>query len=158
MSNSVRWSPEMYSAHKRRQELAQRAATKAAEPQDAPTTFMVKLPWPPNVNHSHELNADGSRRLSTEARAFRENASAIARFEFAQAGYKTLRGRCEVKIDFMPPDARKRDIDGPIKQLLDALQAAEVFADDSQVKQLQVTMFDCAFAGEGAAQVVVRTL
>lgn len=44
----------------------------------------------------------------------------------------------EVWISLWVPDRRRRDIDGPIKALLDGLTGAEVWADDQQVWALHV--------------------
>jgi Holliday junction resolvase RusA-like endonuclease len=157
MSNGVRWSPEVYAAHQRKQALDRRKGDPKERPKnDAPTVFRVILPYPPSVNHSHELNADGSRRLSAEARAFRENASAIAAMEFKAQEYETLHGPVSVVIDLIPPDARRRDVDNPLKQILDALQAAQVFADDNQVRRLEATMLDPMIPGEGRCSITVR--
>lgn len=46
--------------------------------------------------------------------------------------------RVEVWICLWVPDRRRRDIDGPIKALLDGLTGAEVWADDQQVWSLHV--------------------
>lgn len=156
MSGGPRWDQAVVTAYQRKRELERHKG--APVPRDVYTHWSCKLPFPPAVNHSHELNANGSRRLSDEARAFRENAVAIARMSFQQAGYQTLHGKVSVGATFAPPDARKRDIDGPLKQLLDALQEAAIFADDAQVKHLEATLMDPMFPGEGSVMVVVRTM
>jgi Holliday junction resolvase RusA-like endonuclease len=48
--------------------------------------------------------------------------------------------RIEVVIDWRPPDRRVRDIDNPIKPLLDALEASSlVYKNDNQIDSLQIT-------------------
>lgn len=153
--SGVRWSPEYYAAKLRQDET--RAGKKAATT-DAQTIFRVKLPFPPTLNHAYELNADGSRRLSLEARAFRENAVAIARMEFEAAGHAMLVGKVSVAMTFMPPNARCGDVDNREKAVLDALQEAGIFANDRQVRHLEATMLDPMLPGEGSTQVIVRTL
>jgi crossover junction endodeoxyribonuclease RusA len=144
--------------HAMQQRIRGAQQAKAAPAKDEPLQFVVKLPWAPAVNHSHELNANGSRRLSDAAQAFREQASSLAREYFRAHGHKTLTGDVRVSLLLVPPDKRKRDIDGPIKQILDALQAAEIFRDDCQVKQLEVTMLDCMFPGQGSTVATIKTL
>lgn len=51
---------------------------------------------------------------------------------------KPLAGRLMVSVILYPPDKRRRDIDNPIKILLDSLQRACVFEDDSQIDRLLV--------------------
>ena len=46
---------------------------------------------------------------------------------------KKLDGRLKIVINCYPPDNRKRDIDNLLKSLLDALQSAGVYVDDSQI-------------------------
>lgn len=53
-----------------------------------------------------------------------------------QVAYGTQ--RVEVWLSLYVPDLRVRDVDGPIKAILDGLTAAEVWADDSQVWALHV--------------------
>ena len=46
--------------------------------------------------------------------------------------------RLEMRIIWHPPDRRTRDIDNPIKPLLDALTQAGLFKDDSQIRKLHI--------------------
>lgn len=47
-----------------------------------------------------------------------------------------------IKINLNPPDSRRRDIDNCAKLILDSLQAARVYENDCQIKQLVMTMYD----------------
>lgn len=47
-------------------------------------------------------------------------------------------GPVQINIILSPPDKRRRDIDNPIKQILDALQDANVLEDDNQVNILTI--------------------
>ena len=49
-----------------------------------------------------------------------------------------ISGDVRVFIDLWPPDKRKRDIDNVIKPLFDALTAARVWNDDSQIVEMTV--------------------
>ena len=46
--------------------------------------------------------------------------------------------RLSVLINAYPPDRRKRDLDNILKSLLDALQHARVYPDDSQIDRLTI--------------------
>ena len=46
--------------------------------------------------------------------------------------------RLRVEIEAFPPDKRRRDLDNIFKVLLDSLQHAEVYVDDSQIDYLCV--------------------
>jgi crossover junction endodeoxyribonuclease RusA len=43
-----------------------------------------------------------------------------------------------IVINVYPPDARKRDLDNLLKCLLDSLQTAKVYEDDSQIDYLLI--------------------
>lgn len=66
-----------------------------------------------------------------------------------------LRDACEdkrlaVTINVYPPDKRKRDLDNILKGLIDALQYARVFQDDSQIDMLTVIRRDVVKNGSVA--------
>lgn len=86
------------------------------------------LPFPPSINHYFSYY-QGRPVLSKEARAYRHLVRRIARAK----GVKPLMGALNVHIDIFPPDKRRRDIDNCFKSVLDALQHAGVFWDDSQI-------------------------
>lgn len=58
-----------------------------------------------------------------------------------------------VDVAIYPPDRRERDIDNVFKALLDALQHADVYRKDSQIKHLTADMHDPI---PPAGKVVVR--
>lgn len=103
------------------------------------------LPWPPTANLSHVHRTarvkNGpkagkiytARMLSKESIAYRQ-AVAIA----VRIGHRAppkLDGRLSISVLCCPPESfgrRAFDLDNRFKQLMDALQAAEVFVNDSQ--------------------------
>lgn len=92
----------------------------------------LRLPWPPTTNKIWPM--DGGRpRLSHAAKSYR-----VAVFAAAS---RTNIFECDVRVSLVwyPPDRRRRDIDNPIKSVLDALQHAQVFTDDRQVRELHVS-------------------
>ena len=86
------------------------------------------LPYPPSINHYFSYY-QGRPVLSKDARTYRHQVRRIA----IDAGIKPLMGLIAVRIDIWPPDNRRRDCDNSQKSILDALQHAGVFWDDSQV-------------------------
>ena len=87
------------------------------------------LPYPPSVNHYWRHNK-GKFYISDAGKAFRKSVWAVV---CQSRERKTLIGPLRVSVSFYPPDFRKRDIDNPGKALLDALQHAGVYGDDSQI-------------------------
>jgi len=88
----------------------------------------LSLPFPPSINHYFSYY-QGRPVLSKEARAYRH----LVRRMASAKGVKPLMGPLAVRIEVHPPDNRRRDADNVQKSVLDALQHAGVFWDDSQV-------------------------
>ncbi len=88
-----------------------------------------ELPFPPSVNHYYRHV--GPRVLISRAgREYRSRVVAML------AGTPRHSGALEVRIEFYPPDRRRRDLDNLLKCALDALQHAGVYEDDSQIAKL----------------------
>lgn len=93
-------------------------------------TADLLLPWPPSMNR-YWRNVRGRVLISREGRDYR---AAVAQ---AVAGAATFGAkRIAVSVHASPPDRRRRDLDNLGKACLDALQAAGLYADDSQIDQL----------------------
>jgi crossover junction endodeoxyribonuclease RusA len=97
--------------------------------------MIISLPYPPSINHYYRQYA-GRTLISRAGRAYRKTVVDLVCWENRQ---KTMSGRLQANITLYPPDARRRDIDNVLKALLDALQHAEVYADDSQLYKLNIT-------------------
>ena len=94
----------------------------------------ITLPYPPSVNHY--WGQLGSRKfLGKKGKEFRE-AVIIAVYNAKQRG---LAGRLHMEVYLYPPDKRKRDIDNVLKPLLDAMEHAGCYENDSQIDKLCVT-------------------
>ena len=94
---------------------------------------MINLPWPPSINH-YWRHFRGRMVISREGRTFRENVCAL----LAGGGPRQppAGGRIALAMDAFPPDRRRRDLDNIQKPVLDALQHAGIYLDDSQIDLL----------------------
>jgi crossover junction endodeoxyribonuclease RusA len=112
--------------------------------------FMIEfdLPYPPSVNHYFSYY-QGRPVLSKDARTYRHQ---VRRIVIAK-GIKPLMRPIAIRIDIAPPDDRRRDCDNVQKAVLDALQHAGVFWDDSQVVWLLSIKHDSKAKGEIKVQV-----
>lgn len=88
----------------------------------------LELPYPPSINHAFSV-IRGRPVLTQETRAYRQRVRGLVR----SAGIPTLLGPLAVRLELHPPDDRRRDCDNAQKSLLDALQQAGAFVDDSQI-------------------------
>lgn len=88
----------------------------------------LEIPYPPSINHYFSYY-QGRPVLSKDARSYRHLVRRIA----ITNGIKPLMGSLAVRIEIYPPDDRRRDCDNVQKSILDALQHAGAFWDDSQV-------------------------
>lgn len=113
--------------------------------------LVLDLPYPPSVNHY--WRSVGKRVLiSKEGRQYRENVG----FSLLNAGYRrglSMSGRLAVNIALHPPDRRRRDLDNVLKSLLDAMQHAGVYEDDSQIDRISIER--CGVLAGGLARVEV---
>ena len=92
------------------------------------------LPFPPSVNRIWRT-VQGRIILSAVGRKYRQDvAVAVHQSNVVPFGAN----RIDVLIELYEPDRRRRDIDNVPKALFDALQAARVFDDDSQVDMMLV--------------------
>ena len=101
----------------------------------AETGLRLELPYPPSMNHYWRY-VPGRRKplISGEGRQFR---TAVVQF-YRQLKVKAIDGPVRVNIVAFRPDRRRRDIDNILKSLLDALDHAGAYEDDSQIWDLSV--------------------
>ena len=93
----------------------------------------ITLPWPPSINHYYR-NVGSRTLISREGRTFRRHVCGLLS-EHGSA-HLPIEGRLAVSILVFPPDRRRRDIDNIQKPVLDALQHAGMYRDDSQIDLL----------------------
>jgi Holliday junction resolvase RusA-like endonuclease len=100
-------------------------------------SLLLELPWPPSVNHYYR-HIGPQTLISREGRKYRETISGILH----TLHMRSLDGDLVMTIDAYPPDKRRRDTDNILKSLFDALQYAGAYHDDSQIRKLNIEMFE----------------
>ena len=92
-----------------------------------------EFPYPPSVNHY--WGQHGNRRYVTKrGMEFRSSVSEMV----AELGLDTMSCDLEMFVVLYPPDKRRRDVDNPMKALLDSMEHAGVYEDDSQIQKLTI--------------------
>ena len=101
-------------------------------------TFELELPWPPSVNHYYR-HVGPRVLISRDGRRYREIVTSLVK----QTAFKPFQDKIALYAVFYPPDNRRRDLDNVGgKVLLDSLQAAGLFKDDSQIKRIHLEMHE----------------
>ncbi|GAB6184538.1 RusA family crossover junction endodeoxyribonuclease [Thermopirellula anaerolimosa] len=112
----------------------------------------VELSYPPSVNHY--WRRVGPRTLiSRQGRAYRRDVATAVRLIDHAADRLPLTGPLRVEVSLYPPDRRRRDLDNALKALLDALQHAGVYPDDSLIEQLSVEKRDVVKGGKAVVTI-----
>lgn len=99
-----------------------------------------RLPWPPSVN-CYIRRGNNRSYMTKKGKEFRDEViNEVA--ERDSSVWKTprvaLSGRLAIHIELTAPDKRKRDIDNHVKAVLDALEHAGAYVNDSQIDELRV--------------------
>ena len=98
----------------------------------------LTLPYPPTVN-TYWRHVGRRTLLSKKGREYRGAVLAIVAERFRRlVPFTVFAGDVEVCIVAHPPDKRRRDLDNLPKAILDSLEHAGVFEDDSQVARLVI--------------------
>lgn len=115
----------------------------------------LDLPWPPTANR-YWRNVQGRMVLSREGRRYRESVDGLVWRHACQAGEGVSFGasHLELEIDAHPPDKRRRDLDNLLKPILDALQYAKLFEDDSQI--VKILIRKCSVVSAGFVRIYLR--
>lgn len=118
---------------------------------------MIKLilPFPPSLNSywRHVVINNSPRVLiSRDGREYRRSVLLRCNSQGVMDN-PPLGGRLSVVITAYPPDRRKRDLDNLAKAALDALTAAGVWGDDSQIDDLRIIRGGVARGGRMVVEV-----
>jgi crossover junction endodeoxyribonuclease RusA len=117
--------------------------------------FAVAVGYPPSVNHY--WRRVGPRTLiSRQGRAYRRDVATAVRLIDHTGERLPLIGPLTIEVTLHPPDRRQRDLDNALKALLDALQHAGVYTDDSLIERLSIEKGKIVTGGK--AIVVIRRL
>lgn len=89
-------------------------------------------------------------RIIPEGLLFRQRVLLACR----RARIRPMKGNIGITIYAYPPDKRRRDLDNILKAILDALQHAGAYADDSQISG--ITIYRCHVArGHGFIEISI---
>lgn len=91
------------------------------------------LDWPPSVDHYWRYGR--GRVYVSESGVIYKQSVAIRAVKFL---WSHVEGRLRVRLVAHPPDRGKHDLDNLLKAILDSLQYAGVYEDDSQIDSLMV--------------------
>lgn len=92
------------------------------------------FPWPPTANTYWRHNR-GRHHIATRGVQYRRYVATTLML----GGFKPLeKERISIYIEAFPPDKRRRDLDNINKALLDSMQYAGLFEDDSQIDDLHI--------------------
>lgn len=91
------------------------------------------LPYPPTIN-TYWRHVGAKVLISGKGRRYRKAVVAAMRLLFVDE----LVGPLKLTATFHPPDNRRRDLDNLPKALLDALKHAGLYADDSQIRHMDI--------------------
>jgi len=93
------------------------------------------LPFPPSINH-YWRKWNNRMVISRDGRRFRAEVCELLTQTSGQGNEPPRDGRIALCMDAFPPDRRRRDLDNLQKPLLDAMEHAGVYLDDSQIDLL----------------------
>lgn len=118
---------------------------------------IVRLPWPPSVNHYYGHRAyvpkNGSRAIVgkyVKRRGKDYHLEVVSKV----GAVDPIETRVNMELLLLPPDRRERDVDNILKALFDALQFAGVYRRDSQVRRLLVEWGEPIAGGEVVATIL----
>lgn len=109
-----------------------------------PLDIVLVLPYPPSVNDYWHHDRRGHTYLAANGRAYRTDVLAAV----LSGGRYRITGRLDVEVVLHPPDRRRRDLDNAMKSLLDSIQHAGVYEDDSQIDRLEIRRGDVVKGGK----------
>lgn len=122
----------------------------------------IELPYPPCLNH-YKMPGRLVKTRTGKVYQSRINTPETTRYYFAVSSIIFRMRRSEglkcfgdatigMEVYAYPPDKRKRDLDGILKVLLDAMQKAGLYNDDYNIARLYVERKDIIPSGK----VIVR--
>lgn len=95
-------------------------------------SITISLPWPPTAN-TYWRRRGNVYFISPKGIAYRRHVMDAMLSSTIHFGSDV---RIRMHVECFPPDKRRRDLDNLGKSLLDSLQHANVYVDDSQIDYL----------------------
>ncbi len=93
----------------------------------------LDLPFPPSTNHYWKTYR-GRHVIAAAGKKFAREVYYCAKQQLP--GHRAYGVPLRIQVDLYPPDRRRRDLDNFAgKALYDALQRADVYIDDSQIRE-----------------------
>ena len=125
------------------------------------------LPWPPSMNSywqqrviAPKAKTPGAKRrpfvsvyVSEAGQKFQQNVLAAVLQQLGQ--HQPIRDRLSIRVKWFPPDRRGRDIDNPLKPLLDALAKAGIYENDKQIRRCSMEFCQIVSGGRCEVQLAV---
>ena len=102
-------------------------------------SFEITLPFPPSTNTYWRSIGRGRVIISKRGREYREEVVYACIVERGAIAPDPMEGRLVVTIEAIAPDKRRRDLDNMLKAVLDSLEHAKVYENDSQIDDLRIT-------------------
>jgi crossover junction endodeoxyribonuclease RusA len=103
--------------------------------------YKISVPWPPTIN-TYWRHAISRNRVVVYRTVQAKKYIADVCKRVRMINRATFTEWVAVRLDMYPPDLRRRDIDNPVKVLLDALTQAGIWEDDYQVRALSARRFE----------------
>jgi len=101
-------------------------------------SFEITLPFPPSTNTYWRSIGRGRVIISKRGREYREEVVYACIVERGAINPAPMEGRLVVSIEAFAPDKRRRDLDNMLKAVLDALEHAKIYENDSQIDDLRI--------------------
>ena len=117
----------------------------------------LTLPFPPTANtYYRHIVVKGRPRslLSARGRKYREQVAMVLLNQ--EKPTETLTGPLSMTVELYPPDKRVRDLDNCAKGLLDSLEHAGVYKNDSQIRELHLYWREAQ--KDGSCSVIIEEL
>jgi crossover junction endodeoxyribonuclease RusA len=114
----------------------------------------IEYPYPPTVNTYWRTAVKGKRAITYVSTRGKKYSHDVINLTKASRANLNTDKPLEVTVLVYPPDKRKRDIDNILKALLDSMQKANVYQDDSQICKLTVTR--CEIIKHGKVSVSIK--
>jgi crossover junction endodeoxyribonuclease RusA len=103
--------------------------------------YKISVPWPPTIN-TYWRHAISRNRVVVYRTPQAKNYIAEVVWRVKQNPAAMFNEWVAVTLHMFPPDARRRDIDNPLKVLIDALTQAGLWKDDYQIRALSARRFE----------------